>query len=166
MIEQIKNNEDFIRSHEILLKSFASIAEEFGLTPDNCPSNAAFMKLDYLIGMKNKGIELYKLSESSKQVGFAAIEKAPNDNDTFYIEKLAVLPEYRHKGYGKQLVDFAINRIKENGGRTISIALMNNHIKLKNWYKNLGFIQTEIKEFPHLPFDVCFMKMDLRNIIH
>jgi diamine N-acetyltransferase len=149
MIEQIQNNGDFIRSHEILLRSFAPIAEEFGLTPDNCPSNAAFMKLDNLIGMRDRGIELYKLSESNKQIGFAAIEKAPNDNDTFYIEKLAVLPEYRHKGYGKQLVDFAINRIKENGARTISIALMNNHIKLKNWYKNLGFIQTEIKEFPH-----------------
>jgi diamine N-acetyltransferase len=163
MIEQIINNEDLIKSHEILLKSFAPIAEEFGLTSENCPSNAAFMKFDTLISMKNKGLELYKLSENKKQVGFVAIEKAPKDKDTYYIEKLAVLPEYRHKGYGKQLVDFAISKIKEKGAKTISIGLMNNHIKLKNWYKRLGFIQTEIKEFSYLPFNVSFMKMNLKT---
>lgn len=113
MIERITDNRDLIQSLVVILKSFAPIAEEFGLTAENCPTNAAFMKFDHLINMRNKGIELYKLSENNKQIGFMTIEKAPIDTETYYIEKVAVLPKYRHKGYGKKLVHFAINEIKK-----------------------------------------------------
>ena len=37
------------------------------------------------------------------QVGFVAAEKT-GDGEVFYLDKLAVLPGQRHKGYGAQLV--------------------------------------------------------------
>lgn len=40
---------------------------------------------------------------------------------------------------------------------------MNNHIKLKRWYEGMGFIETEVKSFPNIPFQACFMKMEIRK---
>jgi hypothetical protein len=34
---------------------------------------------------------------------------------------------------------------------------------LKQWYQRQGFIVTEIKRFPHLPFTVCLMEKTLRS---
>jgi hypothetical protein len=32
---------------------------------------------------------------------------------------------------------------------------------MKDWYKRLGFVEGESKEFSHLPFRVTFMSYDL-----
>ena len=76
-----------------------------------------------LLSMKKKkqlkgSIELYQLSENYKAIGCIAIEKLTNEIDTFYIEKLSVTPEYRHKGYGTTLIEFAAMQIIKHGGKT------------------------------------------------
>lgn len=48
--------------------------------------------------MKENGIEMYGLYEEDRFVGFVALEKA--NEEVYWLEKLAVLPEFRHKGYG------------------------------------------------------------------
>lgn len=168
LIERITDNSDLVQSLEVIRKAFEPVAKEFGLTPENCPTNAAFMKLNYLAGMKIKGVELYKLTTDGLQIGFMAIEQAPTDEETYYIEKVAVLPEHRHKGHGKRLVDFAVNEIKKKRAKkkqamTVSIALVDNHIKLKDWYKTMGFMETDVRSFPNIPFDACFMTMKLNG---
>lgn len=90
------------------------------------------------------------------QIGFIAIEKA-NDY-LFYIEKLAILPDYRHKSYGKTLLLFSIDYINKLHGKIISIGIINEHAVLKNWYSTFGFIEKEIITFNHLPFVVCIME--------
>jgi N-acetylglutamate synthase-like GNAT family acetyltransferase len=97
----------------------------------------------------------------SKAAGCIAIEKSIREEDTFYIEKVSVLPEYRHNGYGIDLMNFALDKIKIKGGKWVSIALIDSNTRLKDWYLNQGFIETGTKDFPHLPFRVCFMKKDL-----
>ena len=55
------------------------------------------------------------------------------------------------------MMDFAAEKIKGYGGKWISIALIDSNTILKNWYLSQGFKETGIKDFPHLPFRVCFM---------
>lgn len=71
------------------------------------------------------------------KLGFVAIESA--GKETYYIERLSVLPEFRNKGYGTKLLDFVFNYVKKVGGEKISIALMDNNVLLKNWYSAYGF---------------------------
>lgn len=52
---------------------------------------------------------------------------------------------------------FAISKIKSLGGKCVSIALIDSHKVLKNWYLNQGFSETGTKDFERLPFRVCFM---------
>jgi ribosomal protein S18 acetylase RimI-like enzyme len=99
---------------------------------------------------------MFGLFDNDEQVGFIALEQS--DNGTFYLEKLAVLPEHRHKGFGEALTDFIIEYVKNAGGKKISIGIIYENKTLLKWYKQFGFIETGTKNFPHLPFTVCFME--------
>lgn len=74
------------------------------------------------------------------------------------MEKLAVLPEYRHKNYGAELVRFVFDYIRNRGGQKLSIGIIDEHTVLKYWYKELGFKEIGTQVFNHLPFTVCFME--------
>jgi ribosomal protein S18 acetylase RimI-like enzyme len=77
------------------------------------------------------------------------------------MEKLAVLPDKRHNGCGRMLMDFACEIIREKNGNLISIGIINENTVLKNWYIKYGFKEKEVKRFPHLPFEVCFMEKEI-----
>lgn len=159
-IEEIADNDTLRRSVTVIRDAFAGVAAEFGLTRDNCPTNPAFITRERLEALREKGVRLFGLFNGERQIGFAALEKA--GDGVFYLEKLAVLPEHRHKGCGRNLVDFVCERAMKEGGKIISIGIMDNHILLKKWYKTLGFIETGTQQFPHLPFIVCFMEKRLQ----
>ncbi len=92
-------------------------------------------------------------------MGFVAVERA--DASLYYMELLAVLPEYRHSGYGTRLVAFVLDHVRHAGGQKLSIGIINEHKVLKDWYVMLGFAETSTSTFPHLPFAVCFMERAL-----
>ena len=159
MIEEIKNEETLRQSVAVIREAFAGVAAEFGLTRESCPTNPAFVTRERLEILREKGVLFLGLYKGDRQIGFVAIEKA--DNGVFYLEKLAVLPLHRHKGYGKELVDAVCERAVAEGGTVVSIGIMDNHGLLKKWYKGLGFAETGTEQFQHLPFTVCFMEKRL-----
>lgn len=77
------------------------------------------------------------------------------------MNNLSILPEYRHKGYGKELLDVCKNKVKELGGNKITIGIIEENTKLKEWYIAYGFIQTGTRKFGHLPFTVGFMELNV-----
>jgi ribosomal protein S18 acetylase RimI-like enzyme len=111
--------------------------------------------------MFEKGVFMFTWIEEEKTVGFVAIEQSDLTKPWWYIEKLSVLPEYRHKGIGEKLMQFAVEEIERRGGTYISIALIDEQTILKEWYSKLGFSFIASKKFDHLPFGVCFMGFDL-----
>jgi len=153
----IKPGEDLSSVVEVLNKSHATIAEEFGFTRETNPTNNAFIDNQTLRNQLSKGIELYLLIFDDKPAGCIAIEKSVKESDTFYIEKVSVIPEYRHRGLGSKILEFAESKIHEKGGKLISISLIDSNTRLKEWYAIHGFIETGTRDFSHLPFRVCFM---------
>jgi ribosomal protein S18 acetylase RimI-like enzyme len=95
------------------------------------------------------------------QIGCVALEKAKDH--IFYMERLAVVPEHRHKGYGKELTDFVFKYTGSQGGKKVSIGIINENIELKDWYTKYGFTETSIRKYDHLPFTVCFMEKRIDN---
>jgi len=154
-------NDDLSEIVKVLQISHETVAKEFGFTIETNPTNNAFIEASTLKNQLNNGIELYALSLNSQLIGCIAIEKSKRASDTFYIEKVSVIPEQRNHGIGVQLMDFAVEKIKEAGGKNASIALIDSNTKLKNWYSSQGFIETGTKDFEQLPFRVCFMNKEL-----
>jgi ribosomal protein S18 acetylase RimI-like enzyme len=160
-INKLSSEKDINLCRKILNESFSTVAVEFGLTRLNSPTNAAFYTNDDLIKQIENGLDFYLGFYQQEPIGCVAIEKSRTESDTFYIEKLAVIPLYRHKGFGKLLMDFCIQTVIDSGGIVISIALIDSNIQLKEWYKNMRFEVTGVRKFEHLPFDVCFMKKNV-----
>ena len=145
----------------VLNMSHGTVAKDFGFTKDNNPSNNAFIDEFTLRTQLKKGINLYAMAINNSMVGCIAIEKSAKEANTFYIEKVSIIPEYRNRGFGFKLMDFACSKINALGGKIVSIALIDSNAKLKNWYTAQGFMETGTKDFDHLPFRVCFMSKQI-----
>jgi AhpD family alkylhydroperoxidase len=155
-IKEIADDKYLSECHEVIKSSFKTVADELNLTKDNCPTHPSFIGIDKLVELKNKNVKFFGLFIAEKIIGFAALEKA--DESTYYLEKLSVIPDFRHYGYGRKIMDYIFDYTKKMGGKIISIGIINEHTILKKWYSDYGFKETLIKEFPHLPFKVCFME--------
>ena len=166
MIQQVTKQDNFIAITKLLNEAFATVAKQFGLTKENASTNSAFITSDELKAQLTENREFYTYVGNGKINGFIAIEKSLTTPDTFYIEKLAVIPNCRHQGIGRLLMDYASNRIAELGGKYISIGLINSNTVLKNWYNKQNYEERSIKSFEHLPFEVCIMEKNIEtNII-
>jgi ribosomal protein S18 acetylase RimI-like enzyme len=159
VIKEIKDFTELTRSVQVLRDSYMTVASEFKLTRENCPTNAAFITFEQLKHLMERGAEFFGWYDTNKLIGCVAIEHA--GEQVYYMEKLAVLPEYRHRGYGRGLADFVYSYVKEKKGERISIGIIDGNRLLKEWYKKQGYVEKGIKEFNHLPFTVCFMERDV-----
>lgn len=143
----------------VIHQSFGTVAREFGLTQNNCPTNGAFMKKERLIYQREKGNQQYGLFFDNKMVRF--MELAQIDEEQYSMEKLGVLPEYRHNGFGRKLMDYAKEVVKAAGGTLIIIGIIEENVILKRWYSNYGFMHKGTRVFDQLPFTVGFMELQV-----
>lgn len=105
-----------------------------------------------------RGEEYFLCEIENEIIGCVAFEKSRSG--TGYLNRLSVLPSYRKRGIGALLVQHIVGYAKIKKIDRISIGIIANHVELKDWYLKLGFEENGHKEFPHLPFDVLFMKYD------
>jgi ribosomal protein S18 acetylase RimI-like enzyme len=159
--QSILSDKDIRTAAEIIRKANEIVAKKIGLTRENAPTNPAFITPESLRNQISNERNFYLLSVSGEAIGTVAVEKAPAEEGLYYIERLAVLPDRQGRGYGKSLMEFAFDLIQSKGGKTTSVAIINENPGLKEWYGTLGFIETGLKRFEHLPFTVCFMKKEL-----
>lgn len=144
---------------EVIRRGFQTVADDFGLTEEKVPTNGAFIKTERLLTDRAKGNLMFVLTEAEIIVGFMQLEKA--NETTYYLEKISVLPEYRHNGYGKALLDYAIAQVKAHGAQKLGIAIIEENTILKGWYIRNGFSPTGTRVFEHLPFTVGFMEREV-----
>ena len=78
------------------------------------------------------------------------------------LERLAVLPGERKRGFGRALVNHVFSEAGKLGCNTIRIGVIADQAELKDWYRGFGFVETETRDFAHLPFRVTFMNCELR----
>lgn len=147
-------------SVRVIRKSFATLEREFDITKENCSTHPSFMTRERLDEMIERGMELYGLFVDSRLVGTVSIEPY---KEKYYLGKLAVLPDYRHRGFGEMLVRFIIETAKSREIDRLGLGMIDKHTVLKDWYKSLGFVEVGTKDFDHLPFTTCFMAKRLNG---
>ncbi len=140
----------------VIRRSFATVAEEFGLTRENCPKHTSFLPPEYLETQFGWGWNMFGLYDDGSLIGYVSL--SDEGGGTFELHHLAVLPEYRHRGGGKLLLDHAKETVVQNGGTRITIGIIEESTVLRGWYEANGFVRTGTKKFPHLPFTTGFME--------
>jgi len=151
----------------LIRESFSTVAVDLGLTEQNCPRYVGFVtSTERLETQHGWGWLLFGLFIDEQMIGYVSISKVSDTEDSsepagaYEIHNLAVLPEHRHKGFGKQLLDFCIGKIKELGGRKIVISIVEENTVLKDWYSGYGFTHTGTKKYEHLPFTSGYMELE------
>lgn len=153
------NGADLQRSAAVIRDSFRGVAEQLGLTRDNIPNHPSFITPDEIKGLVDRGIKFFGLFLDGKQIGSVAVEAA--DDGRYFLQKLAVLPEYRNTGYGRELVNFVIDFARNNSCKKLALGIWEKQAELKGWYCRLGFKVNSTRDFDHLPLTVCLMDMDI-----
>ena len=114
-------------------------------TPQNCPKHPSNCTPDWVEKDVNRGVSYYCLDLDDKTIGCAAFEKASPEEG--YLERLAVLPEYRYRGLGKALIRHVFDVARTTGIRRMGIGIISEQQDLKQWYERMGFVEQEIKTF-------------------
>jgi len=117
------------------------------------------MPIYFLTTQMDWGWHMFCLCHDKEIVGYMSLSK--EGDNTYELHNLAVLPEYRHNGLGKELLDHAKETVKNLGGNTIKIGIIEESTILKKWYETNGFIHTGTKKFDHLPFTSGYLECHL-----
>lgn len=139
--------------------AYKDVAQRFGLTPDNCPKHPSNCTNAWIRSDLERAVTYFLLVNDNTLVGCAALETT--DPAVAYIMRLAVLPAFRHRGFGEILVRHIIAQVRGLAMSSISIGLIAEQEELAAWYGKLGFVLGETKQFDHLPFTVRYMKYTL-----
>jgi diamine N-acetyltransferase len=148
---------------EVLVKTiracFRDVAERFGLTEENSPRHPSNCAVEWIEQEMDRGVRYFILESEGMVSGCVALEFA--SSEVCYLERLGVLPNQRRRGFGKALAGHVLSEARRLGAGHVDIGIIAEDKELKDWYKRLGFIETETKEFAHLPFRVTFMSREL-----
>ena len=142
---------------KIIRSSFKDVAERFGLTQENAPRHPSNCTEDWIRKDLERDVTYFIIENEA--AGCVALEMA--NSEVCHLERLAVLPNYRRRGFGKALVAHVLSRAKLLGAHRVSIGIIAEQTELKNWYKRIGFVEGESKVFPYLPFRVTFMSYEV-----
>ncbi len=141
---------------DVIHQSFATVAADFGLTEENCPKHTSFIPLSYLETQMKWGWLMFGLYTDERIIGYMSLSKEADK--AYELHNLAVLPEFRHLGFGTQLLDYAKETVKSLGGSKIKIGIIEESAVLKNWYIANGFEHAGTKKFDHLPFTSGYLE--------
>ncbi|NCO80368.1 ribosomal protein S18-alanine N-acetyltransferase [bacterium] len=104
--------------------------------------------------------ESFIVAESEDEVVGYTIGKSKNERAE--IISLAVRPDFRQKGIGRELTIFLISHFKKRGAKEIFLEVRTGNKTAISFYKNLGFkILKEIKNYYRNGDDAYLMKLSL-----
>lgn len=71
-----------------------------------------------------------------KNIAVCAVQRKPAYDDIVY---WSVLPDYRGKGYGRELLLYTLDYLQVLGNRAVEIGASNADVRLFSFYQALGF---------------------------
>ena len=160
MIREVKQ-EEIPECVELIKKAFSTVAEEFGFTEENAPRFTAFATTgDRLLWqMLEEHRPMFVYEEDGVLCGYYSLHI--QENNECELNNLAVLPEFRHKGIGKSLLDHAFKTAGELGCSSMNIGIVEENVTLRKWYEKAGAVHLGTHKFDFFPFTCGYMKKEI-----
>lgn len=116
------------------------------------PSREAFLvdveRGDLWILEEEKGlIGIIVVSELMDEVYRKVNWLSPNAKNR-YIHRLAVHPNFQGRGYATKLMDFAEDKSRKEGARSIRLDTFSKNVRNQRFYENRGYRRLETISFP------------------
>ena len=157
MIKAVKE-QNISECVNVIKESFLTVANEFGFTVENAPRFTAFATTEdrlkwHLLGEHRP---MYAFYDNDVIVGYYSL--LLQENSECELSNLCVLPAYRHKGIGAELLKHAFRNAKELNCSKINIGIVEENSVLRKWYESFGFVHTGIEKFDFFPFTCGYME--------
>jgi len=143
----------------LIAAAFQDVAARFGLTRDNCPGHTSFITADEVRRGMGFGNQYFLAFAGELPCGVVAVRQPKGG--TGIVEKLAVLPDFRHHGLGRALMEAALTELKRRGATAAEIGIIAEHSVLRAWYETLGFCAVRQVRYDHLPFAVLHLRKEI-----
>ena len=160
MIKQI-TKENIPECAKVIRESFLTVAEEFGITPENAPRFTAFAvtedRLYWQFDSEHRPMTAY--FEDGKIVGYYSLSVA--GDGVCELNNLCTLPAYRHNNIGEKLLEDAFEQSKKLGFTKMQLSIVEENKRMRKWYENHGFIHTGMEKFDFFPFTCGYMEINL-----
>ena len=160
MIREV-TREDIPICVSIIRSSFMTVADEFGITNENAQRFTAFAISDNRLywHMDQERRPMFVAEEDGVLCGYYSL--LIQENGECELNNLAVLPQYRHRGIGKQLLEHSFAVAKSMGCHTVNIGIVEENTVLRKWYEQNGAIHIGTKKFDFFPFTCGYLKREL-----
>lgn len=100
----------------------------------------SYIPMDDVLSMKDSSRQTYLIFENHHPVGYLILKSYPDFLQRKTIEMIGVIEEYRHKGYGRALLSYAIREcFLDPRVTSIDLIVENVNTHALNLYTNLGF---------------------------
>ena len=160
MIREVKL-EDIPSCVDLIRRSFMTVADAFGFTEENAPGFTAFVvSEDVLYRQFNRERRpMFVSATDGKLCGYYSL--LDQGNGECELNNLAVLPECRHKGLGKQLLEHSFDRARQMGCCFMNIGIVEENKVLRKWYEQNGAYHVGTKKFDLFPFTCGYLRKQL-----
>ena len=143
MIKRVEE-QDIAECVKVIKESFATVAKEFGFTVENAPRFTAFAttedRLKHQLLEENR--PMYAFYDNENIVGYYSL--LVQDNNECELNNLSVIPAYRHRGIGEELLKHAFKIAKELNCNKINIGIVEENNVLRKWYESFEFIHKNL----------------------
>lgn len=102
---------------------------------------------------------MYAFFENGTIVGYYSL--LLQGNKECELNNLCVMPAYRHKGIGQELLKDAFKTAGALNCNKINIGIVEENNMLRKWYESFGFVHTGTKKFDFFPFTCGYMEKNL-----
>ncbi len=99
--------------------------------------------------------EIYVLLKENKIIGWLRFSMFWDEHP--FMNMLYIVKEYRNKGYGKKLVCFWEERLKEKGYKNFMTSTQSDE-EAQHFYRNLGYKDIGGFVLPNEPFELILLK--------
>lgn len=160
MIRTMKK-EEIPECVNVIRAAFATVAEEFGFTRENAPRFTAFAtsdeRLRWHLEQENRPMYVYLVD--GRIAGYYSLAMLKDGN--IELNNLAVLPEYRHRGIGGELLRHAFLEAGKRGYTVMKIGIVEENRRLRQWYEDWGFVHTGTEKYDFFPFTCGYLEKRL-----
>ncbi len=159
MIKAIKQD-NIVDCVSVIRDSFITVAKEFGITEQNAPRFTAFAtdanRIDWHLNEEHR--PMYGFWEKGKLVGYYSL--LLKDNQECELNNLCVLPDYRHKKIGHQLLEHSFQQAKKRNCIKMNIGIVEENRVLRKWYESYGFVYMKSEKYDFFPFACGYLVKD------
>lgn len=132
---------------------------------ENYPATPSDINKNYAECEKESRFYPLTLEDKGKVIGHLILRNPGEDKEVIRLGFIIVDNSIRGKGYGKQLIEYAINYAKEKlGAKVINLGVFTNNEEALRCYKSVGFKVTEVEknayQFYNESWDCAEMLLD------